>query len=110
MLGAVSFSNITFPRNTNEFFCKLRFSFLDDPHHLFYKCLPTKQLISSLEPLLFETFRKLIILPEHTLHNFINTTEMPHIIIAKLASLNRLSIFQLRKKNYFFPPLFHLPF
>ena len=62
---------------------------------------PTRQLISSLEPLLFETFRKPMILPEHTyLYNFTNTTKIPHIIVTKLASLIRLLIFQLRNNNY----------
>ena len=106
MLGTVSFSNITSPppRNSNNFLCKLCFSCLDYPHHLFYKCPPTKQLISSLEPLLFETFKKPMILPEHTLlYNFINTTRIPHIIITKLASLIRLSIYQLRNNNYLSP-------
>ena len=104
MFGDVSFSNITFPRNPNNFICKLCLSSLDDPHHLFYKCRPTKQLISSLDSLLFKTFGKPIILPEHILlYNFTNKTKIPQIIITKLASLNRLLIFQLRNNSYLFP-------
>ena len=104
--GCFFFKHNFRPRNPNNFLCKFCFSSLDDSHHLFYKCPPTKQLISPLKPLLFETFRKPIILPEHTLlYNFTNKTGIPHIIIAKLASLIWLSIFQLRINNYLFPIL-----
>ena len=92
------------PYNPNNFLCKLCFSSLNKPHHLFYECRSTKQLISSLEPLLFETFKKPMISPEHTLlYNFTNTTGTPHIIIVKLASLIQLSIFQLKNNNYLCP-------
>ena len=78
------------------------FSFFSDLHHLFYECSPTKQLIFYW--ILFKTIKKPMIFPEHNLfYNFTNTTKMPHIFITKLASLIRLSIFQLRKNNYLSP-------
>ena len=49
-------------------------------------------------------------LPKHTLlYNLSNTTGIPHIIINKLASLIRFSIFQLRNNNYPSPTPISLP-
>ena len=38
--GCFFFKHNFFPRNPNNFLCKLIFFSLDDPHNLFYKCSP----------------------------------------------------------------------
>ena len=94
------------PRNPNDILCKLCSSPPDDPHHLFYHCPITQQLISDLEPLLSSALKQPTTLTHDTLlYNHTNTTGTSHIIISKLASLIRLSLFNARNYN----PLYHKP-
>ena len=85
------------PRNPNDLLCKLCSSSLDDPHHFFSECPHTVKLTTALEPLLSETLKTpYTFTKDILLYNYTNTTGTPHIIISKLASLIRLSLFQLR--------------
>ena len=94
------------PRNPNDILCKLCSSPPDDPHHLFYHCPITQQLISDLEPLLTYALKQPTTLTRDTLlYNHTNTSGTPHIIISKLASLIRLALFNIR--NY--SSLYHKP-
>ena len=87
------------PRNPNDFFCKICFSPSDDPHHLSFFCPFNRNLIAHLEPLLTSILKKPTPLTQDTLlFNYTNTAGTPHIIISKLASLIRLSLYNLR--NY----------
>ena len=87
------------PRNPNDFLCKLCSFPSDNPHHLFFSCPFTQKLIELLEPLLSSIFKKPTSLTQDTLlFNYTNTTGAPHIIISKLASLIRLSLYHI--KNY----------
>ena len=91
------------PRNTNNLLCKLCLSPSDDPHHLFFGCPVSQQLISDLKPLLTSALKQPSTLKQNTLlFNYTNTTESPHIITTKLASLIRLSLYNLRTYNIFF--------
>ena len=94
------------PRNPNDFHCKLCSSPSDDPHHLFYHCPIAQHLISALEPLLTTALKQPTTLTQDTLlYNYTNTTGTTHVIISKLASLIRLSLFNV--KNY--SSLYHKP-
>ena len=85
------------PRNPNDFLCKICLS-PDDPHHLFFHCPFTQKLISDLEPLLTAVLKKPNTLTQGTLlFNYTNTIGAPHIITSKLASLIRLSMYNLRQ-------------
>ena len=85
------------PRNPNDLLCKLCPSSLDDPHHLFFDCPHTVKLTTALEPHLSETLKTPFTFTKNVLlHNYTNTTGTPHILIFKLASLIRLSLFQIR--------------
>ena len=44
-------------KTPNDFLCKLCFSSLDDPHHLFFDCPLTKYLVYSLESFLSEILK-----------------------------------------------------
>ena len=101
------FSKLNFkPCNFNDILCKLCSSPPDDPHHLFYHCPITQQPISDLEPLLTSALKQPTTLTQDTLfYNHTNTTGTPHIIISKLASLIRLSLFNARNYN----SLYHKP-
>ena len=88
------------PQNPNDFLCKICFSLSDNPHHLFFYCSFTRNLISHLEPLLTSIFKKPTSLTQDTfLFNYTNATGTPQIIIYKLASLIRLSQCNLRNYN-----------
>ena len=94
------------PRNPNDFHCKLCSSPPDDPHHLFYHCPIAQHLIFDLEPLLTTALKQPTTLTQDTLlYNHTNTTGTTHVIISKLASLIRLSLFTVR--NY--SSLYHKP-
>ena len=93
------------PLNPNDFLCKLCSFPSDDPHHLFFFCPFTQKLIELLEPLLSSIFKKSTPLTQDALFNFTNTTGAPHIIISKLVSLIRLSLYHIR--NYI--SLFNTP-
>ena len=94
------------PRTPNDFHCKLCSSPSDDPHHLFYHCPIAQHLISDLEPLLTTALKQPTTLTQDTLlYNHTNTTGTTHVIISKLASLIRLSLFNVR--NY--SSLYHKP-
>ena len=85
------------PRNPNDLSCKLCSSSLDDPDHLFFDCPHTVKLTSALEPLFSETLKThFTFTKDILLHNYTNTTGTPYILISKLASLIRLSLFQIR--------------
>ena len=85
------------PRNPNNLLSKLCFLSLDDPHHLFFVCPHTVKLPTALESLLSETLKTpFTFTKDILLHNYINITGTPHILISKLASLIRLSLFQIR--------------
>ena len=87
------------PRNPNDFLCKICLYSSDDPHHLFFHCPFTRSLISHLEPLLTSTLKTPTYLTQNTLlFNYTNTIGTPHIIISKLASLIRLSLYTLRNR------------
>ena len=94
------------PRTPNDFHCKLCPSPSDDPHHLFYHCPIAQHLISDLEPLLTTALKEPTTLTQDTLlYNHTNTTGTTHVIISKLESLIRLSLFNVR--NY--SSLYHKP-
>ena len=85
------------PQNPNDLLCKLCSSSLNDPHYLFFDCHHTVQLTTALEPLLSKTLKTPFTFTKHILlHNYTNKTGTPHILISKLASLIRLSLFQIR--------------
>ena len=87
------------PKTPNDFLCKLCFSSLDDPQHLFFDCPPTKYLVYSLESFLSEILKKPISLSKNILlYNFSEQTGNHNLILSKMASLIRLSSFQLRNK------------
>ena len=91
------------PRNPNNFLCKICFSPSDDPHHHFFYYSFTGNLIAHLEPLLTSILKKPTLLTQDKLlFNYTNTTSTPHIIISKLASLIRLSLYNLRNYNSLF--------
>ena len=84
------------PQNPNDLLCKLCSSSLDDPHHLFFDCPHTVQLTTALEILLSETLKTpFTFIKDILLHNYTNKTGTLHILISKLASLTRLSLFQI---------------
>ena len=88
------------PHNPNDFLCKICLSLSNDPHHLFFHCPFTQQLISDLEPLLTSVLKKSTTLTQDTfLFNYTNTTGTIHIITSKLASLIRLSMYNVRNYN-----------
>ena len=91
------------PRNPEDFLCKICFSPSDDSHHLFFFCPFTRNLIAHQEPLLISILKKLTLLTLDTFpFNYTNTTGTPHIIISKLASLIRLSLYNQRNCNSLF--------
>ena len=85
------------PRSPNDLLCKLCSSSLDDPHLLFCDCFHTVQMTTALELLLSETLKTPFTFTKNILlHNYTNTTGTPRMLISKLASLIRLSLFQIR--------------
>ena len=84
------------PHNTNDLLCKLCFSPADDPQHLFFYCPVSQQLISDLKPLLTSALKQPFTLIQNPLlFNYTNITG------TKLASLIRLSLYNLRTYNTF---------
>ena len=64
---------------------------------IYFSIAPIVQLITPLEPLLSETLKTpFTFTKDILLHNYTNKTGTPDLLISKLASLIRLSLFQIR--------------
>ena len=77
--GDVSFPNIASNFEILKIFLQNLLLSSDDPHHLFFYCPFTRNLISHLEPLLTSILKKPTSLIQDTLLlNYTNTTGTPH--------------------------------